>query len=370
MVGAAGFEPTTTSPPDWCATRLRHAPTDRSLAPGPRRPRQNPAAPRPREDVQTRRCPPASVLVMRYEAAPRSNDRTVPDGSDDGFVDAGAPDEWRLEELIAARETLGSRWSNRWLGAMIAVAVGIVAYGFVGQLTDTPPRPATAVSGCPPVAANVMAQAIESEPAAFVLTTPADGTEVRAGVIDVRGIAGRGLGTLHIAVVMGDAVLGWTNLDVRAAGPVSTSIRVFAPSFDAPVVLRIDSRASSHGPGFSSATALRLHAPAGVNVWRITRVGSLTTRAIRVEGFGPATVKDVEVGLTTSDGRVIASATAPIGYDDGRPGSVGGESIGLGSFAVRLDIHGPLPTGPVVLRLRWHVGAGGDLREIREIVHF
>jgi hypothetical protein len=27
MVGAAGFEPTTTSPPDWCATRLRHAPT-------------------------------------------------------------------------------------------------------------------------------------------------------------------------------------------------------------------------------------------------------------------------------------------------------------------------------------------------------
>ena len=28
MVGAAGFEPTTTSPPDWCATRLRHAPTE------------------------------------------------------------------------------------------------------------------------------------------------------------------------------------------------------------------------------------------------------------------------------------------------------------------------------------------------------
>ena len=28
LVGAAGFEPTTTSPPDWCATRLRHAPTE------------------------------------------------------------------------------------------------------------------------------------------------------------------------------------------------------------------------------------------------------------------------------------------------------------------------------------------------------
>src|SRR5437773_12396454 len=34
MVGAAGFEPATTSPPDWCATRLRHAPTGvGSLAP-------------------------------------------------------------------------------------------------------------------------------------------------------------------------------------------------------------------------------------------------------------------------------------------------------------------------------------------------
>src|SRR5690606_28477616 len=28
LVGAAGFEPTTPSPPDWCATRLRYAPLD------------------------------------------------------------------------------------------------------------------------------------------------------------------------------------------------------------------------------------------------------------------------------------------------------------------------------------------------------
>ncbi len=26
MVGTAGFEPATTTPPAWCATRLRHAP--------------------------------------------------------------------------------------------------------------------------------------------------------------------------------------------------------------------------------------------------------------------------------------------------------------------------------------------------------
>lgn len=28
MVGVAGFEPTTTSPPDWCATRLRYTPVN------------------------------------------------------------------------------------------------------------------------------------------------------------------------------------------------------------------------------------------------------------------------------------------------------------------------------------------------------
>lgn len=37
MVGVAGFEPTTTSPPDWCATRLRYTPN----------PGNNPAARRP-----------------------------------------------------------------------------------------------------------------------------------------------------------------------------------------------------------------------------------------------------------------------------------------------------------------------------------
>ena len=42
LVGAAGFEPTTTSPPDWCATRLRHAPSVGSLAPGGLRPDEAP----------------------------------------------------------------------------------------------------------------------------------------------------------------------------------------------------------------------------------------------------------------------------------------------------------------------------------------
>ena len=34
LVGVAGFEPTTTSPPDWCATRLRYTPESRSAEAG------------------------------------------------------------------------------------------------------------------------------------------------------------------------------------------------------------------------------------------------------------------------------------------------------------------------------------------------
>lgn len=32
MVGAAGFEPTTPTPPAWCATRLRYAPNGHTIA--------------------------------------------------------------------------------------------------------------------------------------------------------------------------------------------------------------------------------------------------------------------------------------------------------------------------------------------------
>ncbi len=31
MVGAAGFEPTTPTPPAWCATRLRYAPNQKTI---------------------------------------------------------------------------------------------------------------------------------------------------------------------------------------------------------------------------------------------------------------------------------------------------------------------------------------------------
>src|SRR5690349_17299788 len=43
LVGARGFEPPTTSPPDWCATRLRHAPTRRQVYPARANARQVPS---------------------------------------------------------------------------------------------------------------------------------------------------------------------------------------------------------------------------------------------------------------------------------------------------------------------------------------
>ena len=57
LVGAAGFEPTTTSPPDWCATRLRHAPTNPESSTGSARCHANVSMPRERLDAtRTSRC--------------------------------------------------------------------------------------------------------------------------------------------------------------------------------------------------------------------------------------------------------------------------------------------------------------------------
>jgi hypothetical protein len=64
LVGAAGFEPTTTSPPDWCATRLRHAPTGGQSSTGLPRGRGRVMSPAYRRPNSIRRSVPASSRWM------------------------------------------------------------------------------------------------------------------------------------------------------------------------------------------------------------------------------------------------------------------------------------------------------------------
>ena len=70
---------------------------------------------------------------MKYVATlPPIDCQDVP-GLSVGGPNSGTDATWEIEELTQVHEGLGSRWSNRWVSVVVAVAVGIVGFGFVGQ---------------------------------------------------------------------------------------------------------------------------------------------------------------------------------------------------------------------------------------------
>jgi hypothetical protein len=141
---------------------------------------------------------------------------------------------------------------------------------------------------------------------------------------------------------------------------------VFAPSFGVPVVLRIASGASSHGPGVEMSIGLRLHAPAGIGIWRTVIGGPNESPSVLVEGFGPETTRDVVIGVSTAGGRVLVDEKASVGYEDGRPGAVGGDMIGLGSFTVRLGLDDPLPS-VLIVSVTWR-DANGSVNSVGQVI--
>jgi hypothetical protein len=282
-----------------------------------------------------------------------------PQAVDEGIV-------WELEELGEFKDARGARWSNRWLGVVVAAAVAIVGFGFVGRWSSDDPVTTRAeetrqAADAPPPARP------DADPVAFVLTDPVDGEAIDGSVVEVRGVAHRAFGTVHLAVRLGDAVLGWTNLDVRERGAVSATIRVFAPSFSVPVVLSIDSAATRSGAGLAIALGLRLHAPAAVAVWRTALTGPSDAPSVLVEGYGPETTRDLRVQVYAADARGIAIGAASVGHEDGRPGALGGGMLGLGSFTVRLTLDEPAPGEALVVSVTWRDHAGGSLHETRQV---
>jgi len=271
-----------------------------------------------------------------------------------------------IEDLGAVHQVGGAPWSNRWLGVAIAITVAIVGFGFVGQWTSEGPAPATTGPALAADTGSRRAEAPDDDLAPFVVTTPADGDTIHSGVVAISGFARRPMGTIHLAIWLGDAVLGWTNLEVGVPGRVTTAIRVFAPSFGVPVVLRIDSGASSHGPGVEIGIGLRLHAPAGISIWRTVIGGPNEASSVLVEGFGPETTGDLAVRVSTAGGRVLATEQAAVGQEDGRPGAVGGQMIGLGSFTVRLRLADPLPS-LLIVSVTWR-DADGSVNSVGQVI--
>jgi hypothetical protein len=311
------------------------------------------------EVAQTPPTRPASIVLMKYLPA-----RSIAQPDATWTVDATATSE--IEDLGVIHQIGGTPWSNRWLGVAIAIAVAIVGFGFVGHWTSEGPAPATPGPALADDTRSRSAEAPDGDLAPFVVTTPADGDTIHGGVVEISGFARRPIGTIHLAILLGDAVLGWTNLEVGEPGRVTTSIRVFAPSFGVPVVLRIASGASSHGPGVEMSIGLRLHAPAGIGIWRTVIGGPNESPSVLVEGFGPETTRDVVIGVSTAGGRVLVDEKASVGYEDGRPGAVGGDMIGLGSFTVRLGLDDPLPS-VLIVSVTWR-DANGSVNSVGQVI--
>jgi hypothetical protein len=270
---------------------------------------------------------------------------------------------WEVDELTEVRETLGSRWSNRWLGAIVAIAVGIVGFGFIGQGSAGKPS-SPEVAGVEIVDPD----RLPLSEAPFPLTAPVEGAVVRGGLVEVRGIASRSLGSIHLAVVMGDAVLGWTNVDSRGAGPVVAVIPVFAPRFDAPAELRIDVVSSRVGDGSRFAVPLRIHSPDEVGLWRIVTGGPTDAPTVIAEGFAALAIQQVEVRVRTNDGQDLGSSFARVGYEEGRPGAFGGRLVGLGSFTGRVALVAPPTAEPLVVAVTWRDPLMGVTRGLERTI--
>ncbi len=278
----------------------------------------------------------------------------------------GTIPEWEIEELSDVRERVGSGLSNRLLGALIAVAVGIVGFGFSGHWSSPDPASGPAATALP--AATAEPPAAPAVASLLTLSAPVDGTRVDGSLVEVRGFARRALGTVHLAVWLGGAVLGWTNLEVGGAGPVRATIRVFAPPFDLPVVLRVSSATAGREAGVAMTVALHMRAAPGVTLWRCQLVGPQESRLVKMEGVGPRTTGAVEIEVRTASGNMLAASTGRIGDEDGRPGAPGGRMLGLGSFTLRLTLDKPPPTGELLVIVTWHDASGGMVRTVTRTV--
>jgi hypothetical protein len=277
---------------------------------------------------------------------------------------ADAAMDWVIEELTENEQVGGARGSNRWLGVAIAIAVAIVGFGLAGGLTTRKPpttSPRTGLGEGPAIVAEPSPSAVEP----FEVIVPGDGARVDGSVVEVDGWAERPLGTVHLAIRLGDVVLGWTNLEVPAAGPVHASIRVFAPAFEVPVVLRVGGVPSDGGAAFETDVDLRLGLTTPVDLWRTSVRTDETSATILVDGFGPMTERDLVVRVLSADNRVLGSTPVSIGIEDGRPGSLGGRLIGLGSFSARIVVGGSIAGPGLTLVAAWRDRPAGTLREIR-----
>jgi hypothetical protein len=295
---------------------------------------------------------PSVGLGMKYLGPIDIQAATVPQSSGGDAAGVG----WQLEELGAPISGPVTGPSSRWLALVVGVAVAAIGFGFAGHGSDasvTVPPSAAAPANVPgPSGPTTDAEQPAPAKASLEIVAPVAGTVISTPIVDVHAIATRPLGTVHLAVTLGDAVLGWRTITVADPGPVDVAIPVFAPTFEAPVTLTVSAGSTSGTPRFSIDRSFAMRIPLSAGIWAAAAAERASSTDVRIRGFAPLSAETVGVELLDRDGHRLAATTASIAYDAGLPGSLGGRMLELGSFDPRLTV---VPAGrrPWTVRVTW-----------------
>lgn len=278
-----------------------------------------------------------------------------------GFPALDTPNVWVEGETRQAdfEERSPAGGGHRlWLGVVVvALAAGIALGGRLSGDATNGPRAGSAV------------EVTSASDLPFTITSPAAGATVKGATIDVSGTADEPVPVIHLAIVVGSAVIGWTTVQADRPGPWSASIPVFAP----PVTVEAQLVASSVAPGSAvPRTVLQMQATASIRrdfslrsggpigFWPATMGVSGATTVVSVGGSAPVGIGRVDIRLTGHDGRQLAATDAEVVVDDTRPGAIGGYSLGLGSFTAKLTVPGPIRESPIRVGVDWRDPIGGE----------
>ena len=255
--------------------------------------------------------------------------------------------EWELviDDPPLEPESRGRHLADRRACLVVAVMGALIGFGFVGGHSAQDAGSASAIA----------------------LDAPVGGATIEGATVAFRGTVARGPGAVDVTVVLGGVILGRTTVTVAMPGPISGSVRVFAP----PTTVRVQVVATFVEPGTPAAVATAPTSgsavtvrevtlkPAGpVGLWPVGVVRANGRTVLIVAGCAPLSVRRVDTEVTTH-GRRVATIAAAVGPTGGPDGSIGAASLGLGSFTARLLLPDPVPVGRLDIDVAWRDDLSG-----------
>ena len=302
---------------------------------------------------------------MKYQMSigPRSARPSSPD--------PGIEPTWTIEELSGADAARFAGHAGRTLGFTIAALAAIICFGFASRVWRPPPagvEPLQTASSAP-IKNDAPVMPVTPQPVvAFTLVSPAEGAPAKGGVVTVNGIANVGLRNVHLAIVLGDAVLGWRDIGIATVGPVRADIPIFAPGFDVPVRLEA-SVAMMDGSTEHLDVGLVLKAGPRVSLWRtVASVRSGGAVDLVVDGYAPSAIDALTIDVRTRSDHLLARAVVQNAVGDERPGSDGGRRLGLGTFHRRIVVAGPIPAGGWLVEIAWRASSDDSAGSVAAVV--